>query len=293
MEIKLSNNESALSEYLSIVFQYTKKPGVINEIAKLIVAFRGQADESWSVLPSAFRSEKVFQKERVFLREFIRQIPNECSDLSYFDILVKAQHFGIPTRLLDLTTNPLVALFFACTDLKDKDGAVYITKPDSAFFQSEPSVEAQMFYLFDHKMGTDWTSHQTSLLAKNLTTNVLFYSSVDGIKCLDYWLDSKTSNPLFILPKLTNIRVRAQQGLFALYRTSLVEIRQPNGITQKKFLAPKEQIFDNPFLCKIIIPASFKSDLLSKLKVLGISKSTLFPGLEENIQEIVSEIRNQ
>ena len=48
------------------------------------------------------------------------QIPRQKSPLEFkdlnsmFDIMTKYQHYGMCTRLLDLTTNPLVALFFAC-----------------------------------------------------------------------------------------------------------------------------------------------------------------------------------
>lgn len=43
------------------------------------------------------------------------------------DILIKMQHYGMPTRLLDLTKNPLVALYFACVSKPNNDGVVYTT----------------------------------------------------------------------------------------------------------------------------------------------------------------------
>ena len=70
---------------------------------------------------SARRSTAEFEKS--ILRELIAIQPNEFrEDKTVFEQLVRMQHYGLPTRLLDLTYNPLVGLFFACWKDAEKDG---------------------------------------------------------------------------------------------------------------------------------------------------------------------------
>ena len=72
--------------------------------------------------------EEIVYSERWVLNEFKRRarlfLPSPPS--SDWEWLVLAQHFGLPTRLLDWTENPLVALYFATQDGQQNDGMIFI-----------------------------------------------------------------------------------------------------------------------------------------------------------------------
>lgn len=93
--------------------------------------FRGQPDDS-DLIPKLARLNlpNILGIEQILLEEFSREaLPYlERPINNTWDILAMAQHHGLPTRLLDWSTNPLVALWFAVREnpRKDKNGIVWI-----------------------------------------------------------------------------------------------------------------------------------------------------------------------
>lgn len=89
--------------------------------------FRGHANCEWKSMPSLCRLNLGLSEHKMY-RDFVAKYDSEfLSCTSAIDALSKMQHYELPTRLLDVTTNMLVALYFACLEddkSKDKDGEV-------------------------------------------------------------------------------------------------------------------------------------------------------------------------
>lgn len=84
--------------------------------------YRGHANIEWKLLPSLLRTSNGADKEHLIFRNMVSHEPQSFSECrSTLDHLVHMQHYGLPTRLLDVTMNPLIALYFACQSALSDD----------------------------------------------------------------------------------------------------------------------------------------------------------------------------
>ncbi len=243
--------------------------------------FRGHTDKKYSLLPSIYRKQCWYSNEDKIIREIIMRCPTEFSSMtSSFEKLVKMQHYDLPTRLLDLTENPLVALYFACVgeEEKDEDGEIIffrIPKSEVKYFDSDTvSVVSNIA----------WAKPDFEV-AKRFDGDYKQFHHKDNHHALKLMHDIKQEKPHFlekinpkhvksvvcVKPKMDNPRVVRQDGAFLLFGIDKNK-HTPAAIPESWIYHPKQK--------KYIIKSSDKLSILKQLSGVGVSKAKLFPEID-------------
>lgn len=197
-----------LSEYIQLVttISSVNKDDLYSEK----VIFRGMSDSEYDLNPGLARLKNIYpDTELELISDFLTHRPDAFNGLSDFDILAKMQHYGLPTRLLDFSINPLVALYFACESKTKKNGRVLC---HSTFLQNDSSVLTnEICTTAVRKKFDDNYTIDEYLCAEKLTLDK-FLSEV--------YLYGETT---VVRPKYWNQRIANQAGVFMIFPNSLVD----------------------------------------------------------------------
>ena len=120
--------------------QYVKEMTEFPDNCNLL--FRGHTNINYEIKPSLFRTPQFYKNEYMMYQELVLRCPDDflkCD--THLDFLVEMQHYGLPTRLLDFSFNPLVALYFSC-ETKENTGEViaYAVKNESILYAKDKTV---------------------------------------------------------------------------------------------------------------------------------------------------------
>ena len=283
----------SVSEYLECLSKIKMEPKTTFSVG-CFTLFRGQANANWLLSPSLYR-QNLFEAENLLLTEIKHICPNEFGD-NRFDSLVKMQHFGMPTRLLDVTTNPLVSLYFACesSEQSNEDGIVYIFPNMPVSWSNDPLVDLVMDFVYDYfprKMWLDQMLDQSQKKYRNGSYRLM----PDTIDSLLHYL---TIPAFAVMPAKTNERVEAQDGavfVFGMHVSKRDVSTTPGTIGRVSYNFEPIEIDNVQQIWKktetLRIPAAAKKGILNQLDILGINERKLFPDLSHQINHTVRTVK--
>ena len=241
--------------------------------------YRGQSSIDWNISPSIFRSSSSAAQEYTIINKAEVIAHSHLKDCkSSFEKLIIMQHFGLHTRLLDITTNPLVALYFACNQEKENDAVVYwgcreIETPIIANLISEIVFEK------------DWDCFTTKYLevySKRLSEILKIDVSVKTLIEL-------LSQPHCIYAPYNSPRITAQYGAFIvapLFDKSIDEFYYKKKSWE--LTVKSEDIFCD----RIVIDKDYKQNIMDELSEIGINEASMFPDMEHKMNYINTLYRN-
>ena len=268
--------------------------------------FRGEGNDSWELRPYIMRKEKAVLRdnEGEMLLDLMSQRPEDfIGATSALSQWVIAQHHGLKTRLLDITRNPLVALFHACEHPSDSSGNtlnvdgilhVFVVPKDivRSFDSDAVSVVTNLAKLLrsqqDRLMGQLVEPSEIS------PEDVIFDRTNKYFHIMDRLyhhirqekphfrerIDIKDFFRVFVVePQQSFERIRVQSGAFLL--SAFHERFETEEILKLNKNTPVYHHY------KLTVPFNRKNQIVDELRFLNVTPEVLFPGLDEAAKAIV------
>ena len=261
---------SSLSEYLEaikdaykILYPYsnTKTERLVNNG----MFFRGHSKSiDYRLLPSVLRNDKSKKAEKTLLFNFRDFMPH--NNLSYdflnqrIEILAMMQHYEIPTRLMDWTFSPLIALYFAVKEYREQEGAVWIFNPwnyvlnTTCLKPNDEYPDKHSAHIFARALLSDREKNPQNILK---ITNEKFGIAFD---------EKDLSLPFPFVSSFNNPRILHQRGCFTIHGTD-------NNDFDIQLDTSKDE-----FLIKLLIKN--KETIYSELRMLFINEYSVYPDYE-------------
>ena len=244
------------------------------------IYFRGQQNLNRAVLPSIFRGNWI-KHEKGFVHEMLISNPQDFVDSkTTLEKLTKMQHYNAPTRLLDLTSNPYVALYFACELKSDSDTAYdgellfFQSKETEKYFDSDTvSIISNLAMMdSDFDIGDD-SLERDSFNKQGSIPYLLHQIKFEKPNFLDIINPADLHKCFVVHVPHDNKRILNQQGLFLLVGMGDSKT-QPASIEESIFKTKNKKLV-------FLVPGNQKQKILEELDVMNINKRFVYPEIDD------------
>lgn len=275
-----------------MVLTFNKPSSVIDSVHSFICAvltepvdgveafFRGSARGYQQTAPLVFRSEKWRRTEKDLFNSLLAAHPSSfIDDSTTLDKLVRMQHHGLPTRLLDITSNPLMALFFASRSHSKEDGEVIRFEFRAADVKYPDSDRAAVMANLARLTPKQRRELDTSLPEEQFNALPAVGKLLHFIKqekpYFEPLIKPRHINSIMVIrAKQNNPRIIAQSGAFLLFGENIEFENSSKGRDQRKRT--------------LVIKADAKKRIVRELDQLNVNERTVFPSLESSAAYIKS-----
>ena len=258
--------------------------------------FRGEAQSTYQLQPSAMREKAFIENEGAMLTDLASRRPEEFNGLvSGLAQLVLSQHNGLKTRFLDISSNPLVALFHACggwessQEHREHDGRMHVfvaprqmVKP---FNSDTVSVIANYARLpMRHQMALTggpeaigaYSTAMEQLVQLIQAEKPYFASRIDP---RDFY------RVIIVEPQQSPERIRAQSGAFLV--SAFHERFERDQVLHWNAGIPVYAHYP------LTVSKKYKTRILDDLRMFNITREALFPGLDTAAEAIMASYRQR
>ncbi len=246
------------------------------------IFYRGQSSLNYWIQPSISRNDTLLQNEAKLYQELVLRCPSDFEKCkSHLDFLVEMQHYGLPTRLVDITSNPLVALFFsACGKDDADDGEVIIFDIPKTALKYEGSdtvtiLSCLPLFQFDDQQELLSLTNMTDLKSfneKEVVLRLLHEIRSDKPAFASRILPTDLCKNLVVTPSMKNNRITKQSGAFIICGLAN-NYSQINPLETFRYYNAKKR--------KPLLIIKNKKVLLRELRSFDIHSATLFPEIDD------------
>lgn len=246
------------------------------------VFYRGHSNRTkYRLEPSIFRKDQrgnfIYRdaEDQMYRELLVSNSVDFQGDIYTLDRLVRMQHYSLPTRLLDITSNPLIALYFACKNNLEEDGEVIVFSMDRnqiKYFDSDTaSCIANLSRLpKGKKESIDFGSNDIRKFNRQSAVKTLLHFIKEEKPFFEGRLEPRhLRSVICVKGKHTNDRITFQSGAFLLFgHDATLDEGGSSEIAVQR------------------IAVSNKRSVLRQLDQLNINESTVFPYIENSAKYI-------